>query len=212
MTVIEFFGPKGGQGVTVTACSTALLLAKSGPTVIIDLGGDVPATLGIAQPYGPGMTDWPGSGPRASTLTVAAADNLRVLPQGAVVEPEGMFRRLLIALDQLVDEQFHVVIDHGDGRRPLNTHVDATLIVIRPCYLALRRTVMSTAQCSGAVVIREPGRALTTRDVEAALGVPALVELDIDPAVARCVDAGLLAARLPRTMIGLSHLFAFGGV
>jgi hypothetical protein len=48
--------------------------------------------------------------------------------------------------------------------------------------------------------VREPGRALTRRDVEEVLGVPVRAEVDVDPAVARAVDAGLLASRLPRAL------------
>ena len=48
---------------------------------------------------------------------------------------------------------------------------------------------------TGVVLIDEPGRALTSRDVEHALGVPVVAEARLDPAVARAVDAGL--ARSP---------------
>jgi hypothetical protein len=34
--------------------------------------------------------------------------------------------------------------------------------------------------------------------VEAAVGAPVVATLTLDPAVARAIDAGLLAARLPR--------------
>ena len=44
----------------------------------------------------------------------------------------------------------------------------------------------------------EPGRSLTRHDVAAALGAPVVAVVEIDPAVARAVDAGLLASRLPR--------------
>ena len=53
---------------------------------------------------------------------------------------------------------------------------------------------------SGIVLVHEPGRALTARDVERSLGAPVVAELHYDPAVARAVDAGLLAARLPRSL------------
>jgi hypothetical protein len=73
-----------------------------------------------------------------------------------------------------------------------------SLLVLRPCYLALRRAVAAPFRPSGVVLVREPGRALTRRDVEAVLGVPVRAEVDVDPAIARAVDAGLLTARLPR--------------
>ena len=51
------------------------------------------------------------------------------------------------------------------------------------------------------VLIDEPGRALRARDVEHALGAPVIAEIGYDPAVARAVDAGLLVARLPRSLV-----------
>lgn len=44
----------------------------------------------------------------------------------------------------------------------------------------------------------EPGRALDRTDVETVVGAPVQAEVPLDPAVARAVDAGLLASRLPR--------------
>jgi len=52
----------------------------------------------------------------------------------------------------------------------------------------------------GVVLVREPGRALGRHDVEDALQVPVRAEIDVEPAVARAVDAGLLATRLPRSL------------
>jgi hypothetical protein len=48
------------------------------------------------------------------------------------------------------------------------------------------------------VLVREPGRALDRGDVESLLSVPVVAEIDVDPAVARSVDAGLLARHAPR--------------
>jgi hypothetical protein len=53
---------------------------------------------------------------------------------------------------------------------------------------------------SGVVVVDEPGRALSERDIEAALGAPIVASVSLDPAIARAVDSGLLAARLPSVM------------
>ena len=50
------------------------------------------------------------------------------------------------------------------------------------------------------MVVDEPGRALTTTDVERALGTPVVADLTWDTAVARCVDAGMLATRLPQSL------------
>lgn len=72
-------------------------------------------------------------------------------------------------------------------------------LVTRPCYLALRRA-MHTARPDGVVLITEPGRALDASDVAEVVGAPIRAEVATDPAVARAVDAGLLASRLPRTL------------
>ena len=70
----------------------------------------------------------------------------------------------------------------------------------RPCFLALRR--MDTVPCrpGGVVLIEEPGRALDRRDVAEVAGAPVVARMGADPAVARAVDAGLLASRLPRSL------------
>ena len=38
---------------------------------------------------------------------------------------------------------------------------------------------------------------MRSRDVERCLGAPVVATVSVDPAIARAVDAGLLAARLP---------------
>ncbi|HEY8545363.1 MAG TPA: hypothetical protein VIL36_09965 [Acidimicrobiales bacterium] len=76
-----------------------------------------------------------------------------------------------------------------------------SLLVTRPCFLALQRFHHVRPRPSGVVVVREPGRSLDRHDVERALGVPVVAEVEIDPAVARAVDAGLLdVSRLPRSL------------
>jgi hypothetical protein len=51
------------------------------------------------------------------------------------------------------------------------------------------------------VVVREPGRSLDRHDVERIVGAPVAAEVEVDPAIYRAVDAGLLAStRLPRLL------------
>jgi hypothetical protein len=47
------------------------------------------------------------------------------------------------------------------------------------------------------VLVTEPGRVLGKADVESVVGAPVIAEISLDPAVARAVDAGLLAGRVP---------------
>jgi hypothetical protein len=95
-----------------------------------------------------------------------------------------------------------VVIDVGstldDARVEIIGGASHSLLVLRPCFLALRRATLAPIRPSGVVLVREAGRALGRRDVEDVLGVPVRAEVDVEPAVARAVDAGLLAGRLPR--------------
>jgi hypothetical protein len=72
------------------------------------------------------------------------------------------------------------------------------VLVTRPCFLALRRAARAAVRPTEAILVAEPGRSLTRRDLEAALGVPVVAVVEVDPAVARAVDAGLLSSRLPR--------------
>jgi hypothetical protein len=131
-------------------------------------------------------------------LSVPATDTLRLIPRGGTALGDARWDALVTALGT---EQ-EVVIDAGTGVPPpaLVAAASHNLLVTRPCYLSLRRAVASGVQPGGIVLIHEPGRALATRDVEHALGAPVVAELQYDPAVARAVDAGLLAARLPRSL------------
>ena len=75
-----------------------------------------------------------------------------------------------------------------------------SILVTRPCFLSLRRALTVPLRPSGVVLLTEPGRSLTRHDVEDCVGAPIVAEVAVDPLVARAVDAGLLACRLPRTL------------
>ncbi len=193
---------KGGSGTTVVSAALALVLSHRHPALLVDLAGDSPAALGLAEPSGPGVADWlasPTSDAAAlHRLAIAATDTLRLLSRGSIAVGHDRFGELAAALAGHAE----VVIDAGTGVPPPELVAAAThnLLVTRPCYLALRRAVATGVQPTGIVLVGEPGRALTARDVERSLGAPVVAELQYDPAVARAVDAGLLAARLPRSL------------
>ena len=67
-----------------------------------------------------------------------------------------------------------------------------------PCYLALRSLLRGQQSPDGIVLLAEPGRSLTARDVEDVTGVPVVARVAVSPTVARTIDAGLLVARLHR--------------
>ncbi len=197
---------KGGSGTTVVAAALALVFSQRHPAVLIDLGGDSPAALGMAEPHVPGIAEWFASstadGAALSRLAVDATEALQLIPRGVAPLPppdDPQWARLVAAL---TETGLTVVIDSGSGPPPAALMSSAThsLLVTRPCYLALRRAVATGLHPTGIVLIDEPGRALTARDVERSLGAPVVAELQYDPAVARAVDAGLLASRLPRSL------------
>ncbi len=206
------FAAKGGSGTTVVA--TALALTAAPPSLLVDLDGEVPAVLGLPEPDRPGVADWLASdtpADRLGELLVEIGTGAWLLPwQPAGRHPAGLrlaagdrwdgLSRWLLAFTR--ERRAHVTVDAGTGKPPdaLVEHADRTLLVTRPCYLALRRAVALGVRTSGVVLVDERGRALSARDVEHALGAPIAASVSIDPAVARAVDAGLLSTRLPRVI------------
>ncbi len=216
-----FYASKGGVGCSVAAAATAVLAARERDTVLVDLAGDQCDLLGLPDD-GPGLGEWlaaPAALPDTLVrLEMRVSDRLSLLPLGrrgsqtgtpgcgpGVVEPE----RLAMLGSLLGDDGRRVIVDVGrvvDGRSAsFLAAADRTVLVIRPCYLALRAAA-DVPSPDDVVLVSEPGRALRTRDVEAALDAPSLVVVAHDLDVARRVDAGLLVNRLPRSMQPLGAL------
>ena len=197
-----FWSAKGGSGTTVVAAATALVLSRDAPAVVIDLGGDACAALGIDEGAGAGVMDWLGA-PTATAadlfrLAVPATEGLSVVPTGGLPGdcPGVDWSRLAGAC---ASSPAATVLDAGPHLPSTDAHLSATrsFLVVRPCFLALRAAARHHGTGSGVVLVEEPGRALRSADVERALGLPVRASLAWDPAVARAVDAGLLTARLP---------------
>ena len=198
---------KGGVGTTVVTAALGLTLNRAGHDVLlVDLAGDLPATLGLPEPDGPGLTDWLATGDDVPAdglgrIELPAVPGLAVLPRGrGRLGPTARVEALVAALDP----RRSVVVDCGvlgrcePDRAVVAARSTHSLLVTRACYLALRRAADPPLRPSGVVLVTEPGRALDRTDVEAVVGAPVRAEVALDPAVARAVDAGLLASRLPR--------------
>ena len=214
--LIACWSPKGGCGTTVVSAALALVLAQSeGSALLADLDGDIPAALGLPEPTGPGLGHWLRAGPDVppdalAHLEVDARPGLRLLPAGPTEATGGPTRatadhdpgRAQALAVALAADRRPVVADCGraSSGAPLAVAAGASLslLVLRPCYLGLQRALAAPIRASGVVLVTEEGRSLSGRDVEAALGIPIRAEVPFDPAVARAVDAGLLAARVPR--------------
>jgi MinD-like ATPase involved in chromosome partitioning or flagellar assembly len=204
--IITCWSVKGGSGTTVVAASLALIAGRRTTTgaLLVDLAGDAPAVLGLSEPTGPGVGDWLDSGHHDPALLrameVDAAPSVRLLPMGTCSHAGGA--ELVAAL---ANDERTVIVDAGvlspGPAFDLISAAATSLLVLRPCYLALRRASLAPLRPSGVVLITEVGRALGRKDVESVLGVPVVAEVLTDPVVARAVDAGLLAGRLPRGLI-----------
>lgn len=207
--LITCWSVKGGSGTTVVASALSLLLARRdrNEVVLADVGGDAPAVLGLPEPNGPGLFDWlatPGVEDNAlRRLEFDAAPGLRLLPKGSPGptggEPSASAERILRALSG----ERTVVVDAGPPSAladELAAGASVSLLVLRPCYLALRRALAAPVRPSAVILVEERKRALDVLDVEGVLGVPVQAVVPWDPAIARCVDAGLLGARLPTSL------------
>ena len=206
--MIVCWSVKGGSGTTVVAAALALVLAQrhEAGARLIDMSGDTPSALGMSEPASEGIAEWLSAADHPgvealNNLILPVTAHLGVIPRGHnVIVPS------LVNLDRLRDlaeviaqSTMPTVVDAGSGLAaiPIIEHATRSLLIIRPCYLALRRASLLTTKPHGIIVITEPGRALGVHDVESVVGAPVLAEIPFDPAIARAVDAGLLAGRVP---------------
>ena len=216
--VVACWSVKGGSGTTVVAAALGLALsARDEGALLVDLAGDLPAVLGCPDPDGPALADWLAAGddlPQAALrrLEVEAGPGLALLPLGRA-HPAPSERGEALAAELAADSR-PVVVDCGSSPSPIGSAVAAaaslSLLVLRPCYLALRRALHAPIEASAVVLVGEPQRALRRNDVEDVLGIDVRAVIPWRPAVATAVDAGLLGRRLPapleravRPLVGL---------
>lgn len=201
---------KAGSGCSVTAALAGLQRSAHSSVTLVDPHGDLAAVLGIADPGGAGVRDWIDAGDDAPPHALAGvatpvAPGLQLVGPGtAELTRTDLTDSQLAALEAADDT---VLVDAGcvtgDDRlsalaRRLAAGATRSILVTRPCYLALRRIADAPVVPSGVVLLTEPGRALRRNDVEQAVGAPVVASIAVDPAIARAVDAGLLASRPPR--------------
>ena len=216
---------KGGSGTTLVAAIGAI--DSPGPVLLVDFEGDAPAMVGIAEPDRPGILDWLASDAPAEHLddllieitpdcTLLAATSSGFTTPAPIPDPSIRGDRWTELHEWFADWAHHsggsVTIDAGTIHLPAAfvEPCDQRWLVTRACYLSLRRAARLPVRPTGIVLIEEPGRSLSRRDVETAVGAPIVATLPWEPRIARSVDAGLLlAGRLPRAMHrALAHVAA----
>lgn len=210
--LVTCWSVKGGAGTTVVAAALATSLAHhhaaTGGALVADLAGDLPAILGLPDPRDPGLTGWTRSSPEVAAdalarLELSVGDHLSLLPRGT--GDPGPAPRLSVLAGLLAADPRPVVVDAGVVDRgsplvPVVAEASRSLLVTRACYLGLRRALQAPVRPSGVVLVVEAGRSLGVDEVEHVIGAPVVARVPVDPDVARAVDAGLLARRLPRTL------------
>lgn len=196
------YAAKGGSGTSVVAA--AIALSGGDESILIDVAGDAADVLGVVATAAPGLADWFPSEVDASALddlAVPATSRLGLIPAGGgPVTGDGA--RWSELADWCARRPGLAVVDAGTGdpAPELCGEATAVLLVIRPCYLALRRARQMRTAPTGVVLVSEPGRALGSGDVASTIGAPVVARVHVDPAVARAVDAGLLAGAMPRRL------------
>jgi hypothetical protein len=211
--LLALWSPKGGSGTSVLAAACAAVLARGGPCRLADLAGDQPAVVGLGADPETGLADWLATGPDAPVealdrIAVEVAPGLHLVPAGsrrplappAAAEAGAALGAVLRSGDR------PCVVDAGHADDPASRMVvevaDVSILVVRGCYLTLRRAVHSplTARASGIAFVDEPGRALGASEARDVLDRPVLVRVPVRPAIARAVDAGVLAVRSPEPL------------
>lgn len=201
MPITALYATKGGQGVTTIAAALGILTAHAGHrTLLVDSGHDLAALLGLPDNADrPGLAEYlePASRTTPTAITTRVAENLDIVSRGTgpIVFSTHTYGLLIGGLGQYD----HVIIDTTDNAYAWTLHVEHRVLVTRPCYLALRHATI-TPRPTHVVLINEPGRALSAKDIEAVTAVPVTATVPYGLDIARNIDAGILNTRLPRTL------------
>lgn len=224
--LLALWSPKGGTGTSVLAAATALTLARRTGSRIADLAGDQPALLGLGSDPEHGLADWLdlGTGAPVEALDRLSSDvgpGLHLLPRGRASDPvlaPVAAAEAGAALAVALRDGAPTVADVGTAATPaaraLLEVADHSVVVLRRCYLALRRAVHTPGirRADGVAVVEEPGRALEADEIGDVLGLKVLTHVPWKSSIANAVDAGVLVGRTPEPLSRAAHalLMALG--
>ncbi|MGI9607214.1 MAG: hypothetical protein ACR2P0_13850 [Acidimicrobiales bacterium] len=220
----SFCSAKGGVGTSTLAAATAIELARTTSVLLVDLAGDQPDLLGVTA-GSHGIMDWLRAdadvGPEAlanlvvPVIRAAGATTpgrLELVPRGSHgsnVDPVSMVAAPRVAalqpglspLADVIIADLGVLDGNGfDTTALIAAAADRVSLVVRACYIGLRRAQRVGVAVDDVVEVVDGGRALGTLDIEAVLEQPVTARLNVDPSIARAVDAGLMVTRLPRPL------------
>ena len=192
--ITVLWAAKGGSGTTVTTAAAALHEVRD--VVIVDLRGDMTDVLATPWPA-VGLDDWLLGEPAnpIDDLVVDVDPATRLLPTRSPIDLDqvsgegvGLLHRSMRGTSAIV------LVDAGTGppADALLEIADRNLMVTRPCYLALMKSVRSGLKPDGVVLVNEASRSLNPSSVEHCVSAPIVATIDVHPSIARSVDAGLL--------------------
>lgn len=181
---IVLAGARGGQGTSTVAAALAVLAAGHGPTL---LRSNDPATtaalVGIPLPLG---DEW-----------IDVCPNLTLVPRTLDTEGAAAYDTVVVDAGRTASRPAEDArTPDSDPSAAATGPVEHYAVLRGPCYVALTTLVTSGLRYDGIIVVEEPGRALSERDVTDVLGLPVVANIPVDPAIARMIDAGLLLTRL----------------
>ena len=207
--IIWYWSVKGGVGTSVMAAATAIRLSSQRQdTILVDLMGDQPVLLGLNDTGGlvpgPGIGDWVAAGSNVAADAIGrlledVTPHFRLLRRGASSPPLDEPHRLMLGLEMLAKNGM-VVVDAGMDVGVLRSSLAAehnSVCILRSCYLALARAQRISGPYDHVILVEEPGRALRSQDVAAAVGSTQIERVPWDPRVSRAVDAGTIVSTLP---------------
>jgi hypothetical protein len=192
MRTVRFIGAGGGVGTTTAALAYGRLAAEAAgrSSSVVVASDDWDGLAGLAG------LDSTGAG--ASSGAIELGGGLVLGDAGR----RGWGRRAIELL----------VIDGGSVRHPGAAELldGLTVLVLRgPSFGGLRaalRWMGEGGAPAGVVLVAEPGRSLGEGEAVSVLGVPVLVRVELDAAVARCGDAGVMCAPVSRSLRSLLKL------
>jgi hypothetical protein len=206
---------KGGAGASVVAAAVAVRVSAKRRVLLVDFGGDQPDLLGVSDADGPGVANWltadGGVGVDAvADLVSPVSDSFDLLHWGSLSRTEPVNPGRVVELvkgvgaagswDVVVADVGRLSNDGFEVGQLVASASGRTTLVVRACYLGMKRASRLRLANHDVVEIVEGGRALRTLDIEHVLGVPVTCRVPFDPVIARAADAGLLTSRLPRAL------------
>lgn len=178
---IVLTGARGGQGTSTIAATLAVLAAGHGPTQLVpDDPRSTAALMGVAVALD---EEW-----------VEVCPNLTMATNGHHVVLTGHPATTVIDGGRIPNGPFD-----EDTTPPVAIDGLERYAVLRgPCYVAISSLLATGRRFDGVILLTEPGRALSERDVTDVLGTPVVATIPIEAAIARSIDAGLLLSSLHR--------------